>query len=219
MGRVMTQIVVFDTGAGGRIFAEHFRQEIPNVKIKEVIDSINAPYGSRTSSEILTLTENALKPFINSADIIVIACNTSTSNTITHLRTKYPNQIFVGTEPAIKPAAKLTKTGRILVLATPATLASARYKNLKNQYAQQLSIYEPNCKDWAKKIDTNTLTPAIISATLKPYQSYSPDVILLACTHYLSIPHHVFENIFPNIKIYSPLPAITDYVKSLLPQL
>ncbi|MCL1840073.1 aspartate/glutamate racemase family protein [Candidatus Saccharibacteria bacterium] len=217
----MKQIVVFDTGTGGKIFADHFRQEIPGVKITEVIDSINAPYGSKKPAQILTLTESALRPYLNDPllPIIVLACNTATALTLSNLRSKYPNQIFVGTEPAVKPAAQLTRNGKVLILATPAALRSPHYQNLKSKYAKKLTLYEPNCTDWAAKIDAGTLTDQDISATLSPYQAYSPDVIILACTHYLAIPTQAFTNIFPDISIYSPLPSVTNRIKSLLRQL
>jgi len=214
----MNKIIVFDTGTGGKIFADHFRKELTNTEIIEVIDSANAPYGSRTPSEILTLTEQTLKPYINISALIVIACNTATAYTLSYLRTKYPDQLFVGTEPAVKPAMKLTKNGKALILATPATVNSAHYQNLKSKYAKHITLYEPNCTDWAKKIDDKTLTKNDIVVTLAPYQSYSPDAIILACTHYLAIPPQTFTDLFPNAIVYSPLPAITDHIKSLLPQ-
>jgi glutamate racemase len=221
----MTQIIIFDTGTGGKIFANHFRQEIPNVKITEVIDSTNAPYGDKTPTQILTLTEQALRPYLQGLslqnnpreNLIVLACNTATAYALSYLRAKYPDQTFIGTEPALKPAIKLSQNGKILVLATPATLNSPRYQNLKSKYTTKIKIYEPNCANWAKQIDHHALTPKDISATLSPYQSYLPDTIILACTHYLAIPTQTFTDIFPNAKIYSPLPAVTNRVKALLP--
>jgi len=214
----MTHIIVFDTGTGGKIFADHFRYELPaNAKIIEIIDRINSPYGSKSPSQILTLTENAIKPYLDQPNnIIVLACNTATSYALSYLRTKYPNQTFIGTEPAIKPASQFTKTGGILILATPATLKSAYYQNLKAKFAPNIRVYEPNCANWATQIDTNKLTPQIIDATLTHYKSYSLDAIVLACTHFLAIPPSHLTDIFPKATIYSPLPAITDHLKALL---
>ena len=214
----MNKIIVFDTGTGGKIFAEYFRQEIQGAEIIEVIDSANAPYGSRTPSEILTLTEQTLKPYINTSALIAIACNTATAYALSYLRTKYPDQLFVGAEPAVKPAVRLTKNGKALILATPATVNSAHYQNLKTKHAKHVTLYEPNCADWAQKIDDGTLTKGDIIATLDPYRPFSPDTIILACTHYLAISPRTFTDIFPNARIYSPLPAVTDHIKSLLPQ-
>ena len=213
----MTKIIVFDTGIGGKIFANHFRQEIPDAQITEIIDSANAPYGSKTPEQIISLTEQALMPCLNDPEnLIVIACNTATACAIEHLRAHYPTQTFVGTEPGIKPAANLTKNGQIISLATPATIHSRRYQDLKTKFAPHITIYEPNCRDWATLIDHNALTPEIIFATLSPYQKFQPDTIILGCTHFLAIPPQILTDIFPGATIYSPLPAITKQVKALL---
>jgi len=215
----MTQIIVFDTGTGGKIFADHFRQEIPGIKIIEVIDSANAPYGSKTQAEIITLTEQVLAPYLdNPENFIILACNTATACAIEHLRTKYPLQRFIGTEPGIKPATQLTKNSRIISLATPATIHSRRYQDSKANFASHVTIYEPDCSNWGQLIDHGALTPEIISATLAPYQQHHPDTIVLGCTHYLAIPPQIFTNLFPGTTIYSPLPAVTTFIKSLLPQ-
>jgi len=214
----MKQIVVFDTGAGGRIFAEYFRKTLGNVEVIEVIDAANAPYGNKTASEIARLTSEALRDYLGTDALIVLACNTATAYAIDGLRASYPEQDFVGVEPAIKSAMKLTKNGKILVLATPATLKSARYSELLGSAADGLEIFTPNCAGWARKIDAVELSEQDVVDALSSFRAEDPDAIVIGCTHYLAIPKSIFERIFPGATIYSPLESVAARVKSLLRQ-
>ena len=213
----MKRVVIFDTGTGGGIFAEHFRKELEDTEIIEVTDAEHAPYGGRSGWEIVQLTEMALSEYLDKVDIIVLACNTATVPAIETLRKKYPNQAFVGTEPGIKPAVELSKTGTIVVLATPATLGSDRYRELCDG-GRGINICEADCADWAKKIDEGWLTQDDIRKALSPFEGENPDVVVLACTHYLAIPMEWIESVLPGATIYSPLEAITSRVRELLRQ-
>jgi len=214
----MKQIVVFDTGTGGRIFAEHFRKTLENVEVVEVIDATNAPYGNKTADEIARLTREALRDYLGTDALIVLACNTATAYAIDGLRASYPEQDFVGVEPAIKPAMKLTKNGKIVVLATPLTLKSTRYSELLDDASDNLEIFTPNCAGWARKIDAGELSEQDVVNALSPFRAENPDVIVIGCTHYLAIPESIFGRIFPGVSVYSPLESVAARVKALLRQ-
>ena len=96
-------------------------------------DTKNAPYGLKTIEEVRNLTENCMKELmIKGCNIIVVACNTATSAAIEYLREKYPNTIFVGTEPAVKPALENENNKKIILTATSLTLKGDRLKKLLN---------------------------------------------------------------------------------------
>ena len=126
------RIGVFDSGIGGKAIAESLRVSFPQSKITVVNDSKNVPYGDKPNDEIIKLTDLAVQPLLQSrCDVIVIACNTATAIAIDELRRCHPSQLFIGLEPMVKPATRLTKSNKVAVCATPITLRSDEYAKLK----------------------------------------------------------------------------------------
>lgn len=179
------KIGVFDSGIGGQAVAEELQKLLPTALVVSANDSTHVPYGGRPRADIIKLTTKAIQPLIDAqCDAIVIACNTATTNAIQLLRHDNPTQKFIGLEPMIKPAAAITKTKTIAVLATPATLASPRYKELKTQWADGITVFEPDCIDWASLIETGQQAAINLEQTISPLISSGVDVIVLGCTHY-----------------------------------
>lgn len=174
---------VFDSGIGGEAIAQALEAVFPDADITTVNDRTHVPYGDKSPDEVRVLTEAAIQPILGS-DIIVIACNTATTLALPYLREKYPQQTFIGIEPMLKPAATHTQTGVICVCATPATLASKRYHELKVKFTANRTIIEPNCSQWAAMIEQNTINEQIIRDTISPALELNADVIVLGCTHY-----------------------------------
>lgn len=213
----MVKIGVFDSGIGGDAVAKRLRQLFPKAKIISVNDSANVPYGNKPPSEIIRLTNIAIQPLIKSrCDAIVIACNTATTNAINHLRTMYPKVHFVGIEPMIKPAVKLTKTGTIAVLATPSTLKSHRYAELKRQWAPQLTVVEPDCSVWAGLIERGDHHRVDVHIAVQESLRWNADVIVLGCTHYHWIKERIQATAGPNMHILEPTDAIGARIDFLL---
>src|SRR5581483_7333274 len=145
----MTKIGVFDSGVGALPVIEAIQKALPNLEITYKEDHEHLPYGNRTVAEIHQFVRPIFQELIDeNCSVIVIACNTVTTNLIDELRAEF-NVPMVGMEPALKPAAEATKTGVIAVCATPRTLTSQRYAELKHRYAQGITILEPDCSDWA----------------------------------------------------------------------
>lgn len=211
-------IVVFDSGTGGRLFAAELAKNMPHALITTVIDAANAPYGNRDRLDIQNLVETALKPYIDTTDLIVIACNTATANAAEYLRAKYPDQRFIGFEPAIKPASEQSKTKQIIVLATNATKKAPRYQKLRNKYcpSTQFTIYEPDCRTWAAEIDAGTLDESKIRATLEPYLDKNVDFISISCTHYHAVIDTIKKIVGDSVTVYDPFNAIIRYIETLI---
>lgn len=212
------KIGVFDSGIGGKAIAEALKPILENnTKIILINDQKNIPYGDKTASEIIRLTDNAIQPLLKkNCDIIIIACNTATATAIDNLREKYPNQKFVGIEPMIKPASKLTKSKIIAVCATPATLASPRYKNLVKKFGAGLKIIEPNCSNWAKMIENGQIDQKQIAKIVNNACNYGADIIVLGCTHYCWIKDLVTDICAGRAKVLEPSAAIGYRVKKIL---
>lgn len=212
--RVM-KIGVFDSGIGGEAIAKVLASEFQQASLTVVNDKANVPYGDRSPREVRSLTEAAIMPLLGS-DVIVIACNTATSLAIEHLRTTYPDQLFIGIEPMIRPAAANTKTNTIAVCATPATLASERYKKLIQKYGAHLEIIEPDCSTWAYLIENNLINKSHIETVITDVCQRGADQIVLGCTHYHWIKQLIESVAGQDVAIIEPSQAIVGRVKSLL---
>lgn len=208
---------IFDSGIGGKAIAESLIKFFPTAEILVVDDRKNVPYGEKSNQEILDLTDKAIQPLLKQeCDVIVIACNTATAVAIDALREKYPRQKFIGIEPMIKTASALTKTNKIAVFATPATLKSERYKRLIKKYGKNLEIIEPDVSDWALMIEENQINYRSISEIIEGVCAKKVDVIVLACTHYHWIKDSIIELTHKRAVVIEPSEAIGKRVKSLL---
>src|SRR5699024_6831549 len=135
------KIGVFDSGIGGEAVAARLRELIPHAAVVTANDRDHVPYGSRSESEVYRLTRQAIQPLLAACcDVIVLACNTATAAAVEQLRRDYPTTPFVGLEPIVKPASSLTENGSVVVCATPATLDSPRYQQLKRQWADGVNV-------------------------------------------------------------------------------
>lgn len=188
---MVMRIGIFDSGLGGDLVAARLKTLLPQYVYIAVHDRDHLPYGTRTLEDIVQLTDSAIQPLLQAGcSIIVLACNTATAAAIEELRTRYPNISFVGYEPMLKPAAKLTHAGVITILATPATLSSARYSNLKKQWAADIRVEEPDCSDWADTIERGR-KPDSFDDVIDQINRSGSDIVILGCTHYLAMEHDI----------------------------
>ena len=208
---------VFDSGIGGEAIARSLQQALPEAEVITVHDKAHMPYGSRTEQEIITLTDAAVQPLMSKGcDAIVIACNTATTVALPTLRQTYPTQKFIGIEPMIKPAAAQTKTNVIAVCATPRTLASERYAELKTMYAHDIAVIEPDCSDWAYMIENGSVNRQLIKDQIDMVINQNVDVIVLGCTHYHWIKELVEHCVAGRAIVLEPSDAIAKRVRTLL---
>lgn len=208
---------VFDSGIGGEAIAASLRSAFPEAEIVTVNDHAHMPYGSRSAEEIIDLTDAAIKPLLSlKCDVIVIACNTATTIALPTLRAKYPEQKFIGIEPMVKPAAVQTKSGIIAVCATPRTLSSKRYAELKETYASGTTILEPDCSNWAYMIENKNVNQDIIRKQIDDVLAQNADVVVLGCTHYHWIKDLIEQSVGSKAVVLEPSDAIAARVKTLL---
>lgn len=207
-------IGVFDSGKGGSYIAARLRLLMPEHTFIVADDHTHVPYGTRQKEEILTLTDRALQPLLTQCKIIVIACNTITTAIIDILRARYPDTQFVGLEPMIKPACAITTSRHIITLATPYTLASQRYHQLMREYAQGVTVDEPDTGMWATLIEHGE-TDKINIDPLETCYAQGADVIILGCTHYLALIPQLQQRM-PGVTILEPSEAIARRLRHLL---
>jgi glutamate racemase len=142
-GNMAAKIGVFDSGVGGQSVAKAIKKALPDAEVIVREDKKNLPYGNKTPEELLDLVLPILNMLSKEVDVIVVACNTVSTTLINRLREKISIPL-IAMEPMVKPAAEQTKTKVITVCATPTTLASERYKWLKNEYAKDVKVLEPD---------------------------------------------------------------------------
>jgi glutamate racemase len=184
-------IGVFDSGVGGLSVLRHIRAALPSEELLYFADSGFAPYGDKPDSAILArsfrITEFLLD---HGAKALVVACNSATAAAIRPLRARYPDLPVVGIEPGLKPAALLTLTGVVGVLATRSTLASAKFKLLHDQVSAgtKAQFLLQACSGLADQIEKGELQSAatidLVRQYVAPLLARGADTLVLGCTHY-----------------------------------
>ncbi len=206
---------VFDSGVGGESVVEAIKKALPDVEVIFADDKKNVPYGSKSPDELFKLVEPILNKLSKKCDVIVVACNTVSTTIINELRKVIPVPL-IAMEPMVKPAAALTKSGVIAVCATPATLASRRYAWLKNEYAHDIKVLEPNCSDWSYLIETNQMDHQKIRDRIDTACDEDADVIVLGCTHYHWIEEDIVKIANGRAEVLQPEQPVIEQLKRVL---
>lgn len=213
------KIGVFDSGVGGKAVAEAIQQELPEHQVILREDRKHVPYGTRAPEEIFGFVVPIFQDLVDEGcDVIVVACNTVTTTLIRRLREEFTIPL-VAIEPMVKPAAAMTKSGVIAVCATPATLASPRYADLKTEYAQGVTVLEPDCSDWAYMIEQSQVDEDKIAQRINEVLGAGADVIVLACTHYHWIEDEVRQLANGRAEVIQPTKPLIEQLKRVLERL
>ncbi len=218
-------IGVFDSGVGGLSLWREIKHLLPNESIIYFGDGEHCPYGERSREEIISYAIDATEQFIeHDCKMIVIACNTATAMAISTLRSRYPEMIFVGMEPAIKPACQQTRSGVVAVLATRRSLSSDAFTEKIAKYATDgieviTQVGEGFVEIVERGEESSPKAFAAVKAIVEPLMAKHVDKIVLGCTHYPFLMQH-FEAITKGrgVEIIDPSPAIINRIKQLLEQ-
>jgi len=213
------KIGVFDSGIGGLSVVNAIKKELPELDIVFKNDKEHLPYGSKTTDQLLSLSRPVLESLVDDGcEVIVIACNSVSTNIIDDLR-EVIDVPLIAMEPMVKPAAELTKTNTIAVCATPATLASNRYRFLKEEYAKGVKVLEPNCSNWSSMIENNEIDHDNIKDLTNRVCEEGADVIVLGCTHYHWIEEEIAQIAQGRAVIIQPEKPVIEQLKRVLEQL
>ena len=213
-------IGLFDSGIGGLSIYNEIKNSMPNESTIYIADNLNAPYGKKAESEIIQLSiKNTQKLVDLRCKLIIVACNTATTNAIEVLRKKF-NIPIVGIEPAIKPAMLETKSNNIGVLATEKTLSSNLFLQTSDRFSKGINIHEQIGFDLVKIIEENGINEELlipkIREYIEPMLEKNIDHLVLGCTHYYYL-MYLLKKILPNgVKILDSSRAVTKRVKNLL---
>jgi glutamate racemase len=181
-------IGVFDSGVGGISVLREVQRLLPREQLIYYADSGHCPYGGKPREEIIARA-SAITEFLLARDakLIVVACNTATIAAVEHLRATYPIS-FVGMEPAVKPAAALTRSGVVGVLATGAALAGEKFHKLLAAHGNGVRVITQPCPGLVECVERGDLAGAEPRRLLKQYTApllaAGADTLVLGCTHY-----------------------------------
>ncbi|CAM1342493.1 glutamate racemase [Tenacibaculum aestuarii] len=220
MNSTQKPIGIFDSGIGGTSIWKEIYQLLPNENTIYLSDSKNAPYGQKSTQEIIDLSIKNTEFLINKgAKIIVVACNTATTNAIQYLRTNYDIP-FIGIEPAIKPASLKTKTGTVGILATKGTLNSALFEKTTSNISDEITIIEQVGEGLVELIENGKMESDemtfLLEKYINPMLEKKCDYIVLGCTHYPYLLPQIQKITGDGIQIIDSGEAVAKQVKNVL---
>lgn len=179
----------FDSGIGGLSVLKEAIKILPSENYVYFGDSGNAPYGTKSLQQVKALTFNAIEFLLEkNCKAVVVACNTATSAAIDDLRAQYCNIPIIGIEPALKPAVELNRKGKIIIMATPMTLAETKFNRLMKKYNEKAEIQPLPCAGLVEMIEKGILEGKeledYLRVRLDPFINDGIAAIVLGCTHY-----------------------------------
>lgn len=220
----MQHIVIFDSGIGGTSVLAHIQKAFPYACFSYLMDNLYLPYGELASKVLqkrllqkLKTAEASFQPI----DLIVVACNTASTQSLCLLRS-HTDIPIVGVVPAIKPAASRTKTKKIGLLATPATTNNDYIQKLIKNHANNIDVHLYSSlnlvalaeqKFWNGSVDEQALHTEIKNLNI----SKEIDCLVLGCTHFPILSSEILKALNINIELIDSGSAIANRVIDLLP--
>ncbi|HEX2081357.1 MAG TPA: glutamate racemase [Longimicrobium sp.] len=211
---------VFDSGVGGLSVAREIRRALPAEHLLYVSDNAYLPYGDRTEEEVRARTV-AIGEWIQAqgAKVLVVACNTASGAALEALRERLAIPV-IGLEPALKPAVRETRNGRVGVMATRGTLRSARFQRLVDAYADGVQVVRDPCPGLADLVEDGLLAGPALAERMEryvaPLREAGVDTVVLGCTHYVFVRDAVQAALGPEVRLLDSGAAIARRTRQIL---
>ncbi len=216
-------IGVFDSGVGGLSVWREIARALPAESIVYLADQAHVPYGPRPLAEVSAFSVAITRHLLDrGCKAVVVACNTASAAALKDLRLRFPAIPILGMEPAVKPAAALTRTGVIGVMATPATFAGRLYQATVGRHAASIRVVSQTCPGLADLVESGSLKgPRVddaLRAYVQPMLDEGADVIVLGCTHYPFVIDVIRRVAGEGVQVIDPAPAIARHLGNVLVQ-
>lgn len=217
---VSSPVGFFDSGVGGLSVYANFRQLLPHENTIYYGDLKNLPYGNKTKEELISFARNILNFFkTKNVKAVVIACNTSSALAYDVIKNEYNFEIY----PIIQSCSKLIASmnlKKVGVFATEATVKSGAYKSEIQKYSSNIDVQEIACPNWVNIVEgvSNVDIEADIKYHVEKMKEFSPDKIILGCTHYPYLLNRL-DKYFPKSTFINPAGIFTLYIKENLKKL
>lgn len=210
----MPPIGVIDSGVGGLSVLKELNKVFHHTDFHYIADSAWCPYGDKSAEKITERVDRLTSHLITKGCAsVVIACNSATIAAVEYLRTIHPIQ-FTGMEPAIKPAAALTKTHVVGVLATEASLSGERFHKLVNDHGNGIKIITTSCPLFVELVEKGITSGSEVDSAIRMYTKdmleNNADVIVLGCTHYPFLKQRIQELVGDGITLIDTGTAVAD---------
>ncbi len=211
----------FDSGIGGYSILREVKKLLPNESTLYFADRDHCPYGPKSREEILEralfVTERLLA---GNSKAIVVACNTATAAAIDYLRANYPVP-FIGLEPAVKPAALLTKTGVIGVLATEGTISGRLFRETTSHLPENIRVVIRKVKGFVEAVEAGRTEPTpelltLVEREIRPLLDEGADILVLGCTHFPFLSGVIREVAGESVQLIDPAKAVAQQLKRVL---
>ena len=214
-------IGVFDSGAGGLTILSALLKELPHERFIYLGDTAHCPYGVRSDEEITELTLAACRFLLaRRVKLIVIACNTASQAALSTLRATFPDLTFIGVVPAVKPAARLTRKGRIGIAATNQAAKAAYLRQLIDEFAGGIEAFAVGCPDLVTLVERGQFDGPEVEETvrraLQPVLAEDIDVLVLGCTHFPALQTVIERVAGPKVQVIDSGQAIARRTRSVL---
>lgn len=212
---------VIDSGVGGiTVWAEIVRL-MPDRPIVYYADTANCPYGGRSDEQIVALTRVCVERLMEcGVRLIVLACNTITAAAVGVLRDSYREVKFVGMEPAVKPAALLTRSGVVGILATRATLRGRLYLDTSHRWAEGVKLIETAGDGLVEMVERGKVSSlecdALLGGYIGPMVELGADMVVLGCTHYPFLSKSIERLSGGRLEVVQPAKAVAARAAQLL---
>ena len=207
MGERDLSVAVFDSGLGGISVLKELVKALPNENFIYYGDTANAPYGVKSAECVRKLTFSVYEKLrAEGIKAFVIACNTATSVAVAQLREKYPNDIIIGVEPALKPAALCKEHPTVAVLATPLTLKEEKFASLLGRFSGNAKVIPFACPGLVEFVERGEIKGDVLEEflanLLAPLKAKKLDAVVLGCTHYPFVKDAITKILGDNVMIF-----------------
>jgi len=212
-------IGIFDSGVGGLSVWREVALLLPDVDLIYFADQDYCPYGPRTLADIRQRVERVTRFLLaQDIDMLVVACNTASAAALAHLRGLFSLPI-VGMEPALKPAVEKTNSGKVAVMATPATFQGEPFGRLMARFASGVQVFVQPCPGLVEQVEQGDLDGPATFGLLHRYLDGLPaqgvDELVLGCTHYPFLRPAIEDVVGSSVQVIDPAPAVARQVRRL----
>ncbi len=217
----MGPIALFDSGLGGLSVLREVRRLLPAEPLLYLADQAYLPYGDRPLSQVRDRVLAVGRYLVEreGAKLLVVACNTASAAALEALRAALPVPV-VGMEPAVKPAARRTRSGRIAVLATAATLRAERLERLVRRYAADQEVIRQPCPGWVELVEAghwdDEAAREAVARVVLPLREAGVDTFVLGCTHYPFLRPALEAVLGPGVQILETGEPVARRVRQVL---
>ncbi len=213
-------IGVIDSGVGGLTILKEIQRQLPDESFVYIGDTVNCPYGGRTPDDIYRLSANLIRRLrAMGAKLVVIACNTISVTCIRQLRADFPGLPIVGTVPAVKTAAQISRARRIGVLSTVVTAESDFQARLIDECANGCEVVNLGTNELVPRIERGawqTELPQILPSLLEPFRTAGVDALVLGCSHYPLLKQEIQSVLGPGVTLVDSASGIARQVRRVL---